>query len=89
MVHISPWSASAGLFAGAGQLLSEGALLVLYGPYREGDVPLASSNPEWGLREIAALDELARPSSLERTARHDMPANNFVLVCRRTKNARR
>ena len=100
MLHISPWSATEDLFAGSGQLLSEGATLILYGLYREGDVPLAPSiadsdaslkarNPEQGLRELAALDELARHFGLERTARHDMPANNLVLVCRRTKNARR
>ena len=74
--------------------------MILYGLYREGDMPLAPSNaafdtslkacnPERGLREIAALDELARHSGLERTVRHGMPANNLVLVFRRTKNARR
>ena len=63
--------------------------LILYGPYHQGDVPLATSNPQWGLREMAALDELARHSGLDRTDRHGMPANNLVLVYRRTKNARR
>ena len=63
--------------------------LVLYGPYRGGDVPLAPSNPKRGLREIAALDEFAIHFGLERTARHGMPANNLVLVYRRKKNARR
>ena len=89
MVHIRPWSATEDLFAVLGRLFSQGAPLILYGPYREGDVPLAPCNPKRGLREITALDELAKHSGLERTARHGMPANNRVLVCRRTKNARR
>ena len=100
MVHISPWVATEGLFAGAGRVLPSGAPLLLYGPYREADVPLAPSNadfdaslksrdPDWGLREVAALDELARQSGIERSARYTMPANNLVLVYRKTKNARR
>jgi len=32
MVHISPWSATEGLFAGAARLLRPGAPLYLYGP---------------------------------------------------------
>ena len=100
MVHISPWAATEGLFDGAGRLLSDGAPLIVYGPYREACVPLAPSNaafddslkarnPEWGLRDVAALDELAGQSGLKRAARHAMPANNITLVYRRTKNARR
>ena len=37
MVHIAPWAASLGLFAGAGRLLCPGGILVLYGPFmRDG-----------------------------------------------------
>ena len=89
MLNINLWSATEDLFAGSGRLFSQGAPLILYGAYRQGDVPLAPSNAKRGLRETAALDELAKHSGLERTARHGMPANNLVLVCRRTKNARR
>jgi hypothetical protein len=67
MIHISPWSATEGLMAGAGQVLANpGGLLALYGPYREADVPLAPSNaafddslksrdPAWGLRDRDAV----------------------------------
>ncbi len=44
MVHISPWEATLGLMAGAGRLLAPGAPLILYGPYRQRDVPTAESN---------------------------------------------
>ncbi len=48
-----------------------GGLLVLYGPYREADVPLAPSNaafddslkardPAWGLRELDEVVALAK-----------------------------
>ena len=94
MVHISPWQASEGLFAGASRLLDKGAPLVLYGPYLEDDVETAPSNlafdeslkarnSDWGIRNIAAMDELAVCTGFTRTARHEMPANNLTLVYRR------
>jgi SAM-dependent methyltransferase len=94
MVHISPWRAAEGLFAGAGRLLAEGGPLFLYGPFLEDDVPTAPSNvafdlslrsrdPDWGLRRVSALDELAERAGLVRTRRESMPANNLVLVWRR------
>lgn len=94
MVHISPYAATEGLFAGAGKLLSQGQPLILYGPFIESGVETAPSNlafdadlkardPAWGLREVEALDELARANGLARTARHEMPANNLTLVYRR------
>lgn len=94
MVHISPWSATEGLFAGAARLLSAGAPLILYGPYREHDVPTAQSNeafdatlrarnPLWGLRQAEDVDALARSHAMTRTARHTMPANNIMLVYQR------
>ncbi|QUL36440.1 DUF938 domain-containing protein [Erythrobacter sp. JK5] len=94
MVHISPWPATEGLFAGAAPLLAEGAPLILYGPYLEPGVAttrsnlafdegLRARNPEWGLRDIARVDDVARTHGFARTARHEMPANNLSLVYRR------
>lgn len=94
MVHISPWEATLGLFAGAAQLLPTGAPLVLYGPYIEAGVPTAASNiafdqslrernARWGLRTTEAVDEVASRHGFIRTARHAMPANNLTLVYRR------
>lgn len=98
MVHISPWEATVGLFAAAGRILPSGAPLVLYGPFTEPDVETAQSNlafdrslkernPDWGLRDIADLDGLARSSGLSRSARYLMPANNLTLVYRRIGGA--
>lgn len=94
MVHISPWEATLGLFAGAGRLLARsGGPLIIYGPYIEQGVETAPSNREfdaslkardhrWGLREAAALDRLAAQQGMARSARHALPANNIMLVYR-------
>lgn len=95
MIHISPWAATEGLMALAGQALRRpGGLLVLYGPYREAEVALAPSNaafddslktrnPDWGLRDRAAVESLARSLGLAATLRVEMPANNLMLLFRR------
>lgn len=94
MVHISPWEATLGLFAGAARLLGRhGGPLILYGPYLEQGVETAPSNlefdaslkardPRWGLREAEALDRLAAAHGMARSARYAMPANNLMLVYR-------
>lgn len=93
MVHISPWEATLGLFAGGARLLGTGAPLILYGPYREDGVETAPSNlefdaslkarnPLWGLRKAEALDALAAQHGMARSARHALPANNIMLVYR-------
>ncbi|MEQ7156700.1 DUF938 domain-containing protein [Brevundimonas aurifodinae] len=95
MIHISPWSATEGLMAGAGRVLPDpGGLLVLYGPFREADAPLAPSNaafdeslkardPAWGLRDRDAVVACARSNGLHLTRRVEMPANNLMLLFRR------
>ncbi len=95
MIHISPWSATEGLMAGAGRILPDpGGLLILYGPFREADVPLAPSNaafddslksrdPAWGLRDRDAVVAEARKHHLHLTRRVEMPANNLMLLFRK------
>jgi hypothetical protein len=94
MVHISPWKATVGLFRGCSKVLVQGAPLILYGPYLEGDVETAPSNqdfdhslkarnPEWGLRRVEDLDRLAEEWGFQRSHRYEMPANNLTLVYRR------
>ena len=94
MVHISPWEATLGLMAGAGRLLAPGALLFLYGPYRQRGVPTAESNeafdvslkarnPAWGLRDVEDLSAAAAACGLVLDRLVAMPANNLSLVFRR------
>lgn len=91
MIHIAPWAASLGLFAGAGRLLRAGGLLVLYGPFmRNGahnapsnaafDASLKARNPSWGVRDITDLEAVATSCELSLRETIDMPANNMSLV---------
>lgn len=96
MVHISPWEATEGLFAGAAKILRGKSLpLILYGPYFEQGVETAPSNaqfdaslrarnPHWGIRDAENLDSLAAAHGFIRSARYAMPANNLTLVYRRS-----
>ena len=92
MIHISPWEATLGMFAGATRLLAPGALLYLYGPYRfDGaftapsneafDQSLRARDPRWGVRDVRELEGVATGFSLSEVIA--MPANNHSLVFRR------
>ncbi len=94
MIHISPWTATQGLMKGAARILEPGGLLFLYGPYVEADVPTApgnvtfdqslrARNPEWGLRALDAVKDLAASHGLTLTERIAMPANNLCLLFRK------
>ncbi|OYY89771.1 MAG: SAM-dependent methyltransferase [Sphingomonas sp. 28-66-16] len=94
MAHISPWSASLGLMAGAARILAQGGPLILYGPYRRQGVPTAPSNeafdeslrardPAWGLRSVEAMTRAAAAQGLAFDRLVEMPANNLMLVYRR------
>ena len=94
MIHIAPWSAAEGLFAGAARILPDGAPLVLYGPYRQEGIPTAPSNeefdaslrardPEWGLRGLEDVAALAARSGFAAPSVTPMPANNLVVTFRR------
>ena len=91
MVHISPWRATEGLMAGAGRVLTAGGVLYLYGAYKENgahtapsneafDRALRQRNPEWGVRDLEQVVELARAHGLELARKLPMPANNLSLV---------
>lgn len=91
VIHISPWSVSEGLFAGAGRVLKPGGKLILYGPFFSSEIPTAPSNeafdeslrarnPAWGIRDIADLHALARSNGLVAAEQIPMPANNMILV---------
>lgn len=94
MIHIAPWEAAEALFAGAAAVLPPGGLLILYGPFREGDRHTAESNrlfdeklraqdPSWGVRDRFEVEALARKKGFTLDALVPMPANNLILVFRR------
>jgi SAM-dependent methyltransferase len=91
MIHISLWTATQGLMAGAGRILPIGGVLFLYGPYIEPGIETAPSNlafdlnlkmrnPAWGLRRLDEVTELAAQHRLKLSERISMPANNLSLI---------
>lgn len=98
MLHIAPWACCAALMRGAACLLSDHGQLITYGPYRvQGeptapgnqafDADLRARNPAWGLRWLHDVVEQAEAVGLQLKERHAMPANNQVLVFRRSEIA--
>jgi hypothetical protein len=96
VIHIAPWRVAEGLFAGAGRYLRADGRLFLYGPFkRDGkhtavsnavfDSSLREGNPEWGVRDIEALQELAAGAGLALVDIAEMPANNLILVFERKR----
>jgi SAM-dependent methyltransferase len=95
MIHIAPWAAAEGLLAGAGRVLPPGGVLCLYGPFAFGGRFLAPSNeafdaslrardPAWGVRDLDVVTATAAGHGLVREALFEMPANNHVVVFRRS-----
>ena len=93
MLHIAPPACGDALMQGAARHLAPGGMLVTYGPYLEDEVLTTPSNlafdeslrarhPAWGLRRREDLQELARHAGLGLSERHEMPANNLLLVWR-------
>ena len=91
MVHISPFVTTPALFEGANEVLNSDGIIFLYGPFFEKDVEPASSNiafdrdlrarnSEWGIRNKESIEDYAKKSNFNLIARHEMPANNLLLV---------
>ena len=98
VIHIAPWRVAEGLFAGAGSILAANGQLFLYGPFkREGkhtavsnaafDSNLREGNPEWGVRDVEALEKLAGDAGLVLRQTVEMPANNLILIFEQSKIA--
>lgn len=90
MIHIAPWAAAEGLLAGAARYLKPRGGLYLYGPFkRDGrhtapsneafDASLRAQNPAWGVRDLAAVADLAAAHGFAAPLVEAMPANNLSL----------
>jgi len=88
--HIMHWPQVCSLFAGVARLLPSGGLLILYGPFtfngeytsdsnRRFDAMLRVRDPDSGLRDFGALDELAGKGGMQFRREYAMPANNHIL----------
>ena len=90
-LHIMGWPEVEALFAGLGTALADGATLVMYGPFniggayasdsnRDFDASLRARDPRMGIRDVEAVDALARAIGLQLVDDIAMPANNRCLV---------
>lgn len=91
MIHISPWSATPALFAGAAKVLGADGVMVTYGPYSidgdflapsnlDFDASLKSRNPTWGIRDVSDVARVATDNGFALRETIRMPANNLMLV---------
>ena len=91
VIHISPWTVSQGLMAGAARHLAGDGRLFVYGPFRRDgvhsapsnaafDESLRAENPTWGVRDTADLRALAEQNNLRLAEIVEMPANNAILA---------
>lgn len=95
MIHISPWQATLDLMAGAARTLGPSGILFLYGPYRRFGGHTAPSNSAFdadlrardgarGVRDMEAVEVVARGHGFTLNEAVAMPANNFSVVFRKT-----
>ncbi|ESA38565.1 sam-dependent methyltransferase [Leptolyngbya sp. Heron Island J] len=91
MIHISPWKACESLIAGAERVLPDQGVLFLYGPFKRNGEHTAPSNvtfdtwlkeqtPDWGVRDLEAVEGVAKVHHLILQEVIEMPANNLSLV---------
>ena len=91
MLHIAPWASCAALMRGSARHLALDGVLITYGPYFEDGVQPAAGNlgfdaslrerdPRWSIRRLGDVAAEANRVGLRLQTRHEMPANNLLLV---------
>ncbi len=93
-LHIMGWPEVEAFFDGLAGVLADAATLVVYGPFNYGGAYTSDSNREFdgwlkardarsGIRDLEAVDGLARSLGVRLTEDAEMPANNRCVVWRR------
>jgi hypothetical protein len=93
-LHIMSWSEVVALFAVLACIATPDAKLAIYGPFNYGgaftsesnaafDVSLKARAPHMGIRDVEAVDALARDAGFTLIDDVAMPANNRTLVWQR------
>ena len=96
-LHIMPASAVEHFFAGLGKALAANGRLCVYGPFKyngefttqsnaDFDASLKAQYPFSGLRDFEWVDSLAQAQGLSLVSDFAMPANNQMVVWRRTQS---
>ena len=89
--HIMAWPEVEIMFSAVGNILARGGLFFLYGPMkysgiiaeesnRTFDCRLKASNPQQGIRDFNALNQLALTVGLHLLEDNPMPANNRLII---------
>ncbi len=95
MIHISPWSCTKALFEESKKYLDNNNFLMLYGPFflndkltsqsnLDFDQSLRSKNPDWGIRYLERVNEIAFENGFVIENIKDMPANNLSVIYRKS-----
>lgn len=93
-LHIMSWSEVEALFAALPRVATADAKLAIYGPFNVDDRFSSDSNaafdaslkaraPHMGLRDVAAVDALARAAGFAHLEDVALPANNRILLWQR------
>lgn len=93
--HIMSWAAVVAMFEGLASRLVADARFCLYGPFNinqqftapsnaQFDAQLRAGDPNMGIRDMQAMQDLAMSNQMTLEHRLAMPANNFLLVFRKS-----
>jgi len=93
--HIMPWEAVVAMFAGVASHLETDARFCLYGPFNvnncftsqsnaQFDARLRSEDSKMGIRDMTVIESLAGLHDIPLEQKLAMPANNFVLVFKKS-----
>jgi len=94
-LHIMSWADVEWLFRGVGHTLNLGGALAVYGPFKyagsftsasnaEFDADLRRRDPQSGVRDFETVNRLAAGVGLALEGDYRMPANNQLLIWRRS-----
>ena len=94
-LHIMSWASVCQLFQHLGKIPTAEQYVLFYGPFRFDDRDFAPSNeafdhwlkqydPQSGIRDISALEEQGKSIGLALVKAIEMPANNHILVWKRS-----
>lgn len=93
--HIMPWEAVVAMFAGIASRLESGARFCLYGPFNVNnsftsqsnayfDARLRAGDSKMGIRDMSTIEPLASLHLMPLEQKIAMPANNFILVFKKS-----
>ena len=92
-LHIMAWPQVQRLFTTLPRVMAPGATLIVYGPFNHGgrfdsasnaafDASLRAADARRGIRDLEAVDALARAAGLRLVEDRAMPANNRCVIWR-------